>query len=119
MRKQTGIRLPDLAQRQLEALCKATGMNQSAVMVTAIDRMFQQENRQMKAQTVIENVAASIAEGIISGDDARRINAGDGFTVDHSPNGQSFVRTEGLQLSDAQLAQAIALAADPLFGYDE
>ena len=48
MRKQTGIRLPDITQRQLEALCKATGMNQSAVMVTAIDRMYREENRTME-----------------------------------------------------------------------
>lgn len=45
--KQTGIRLPELTQRQLSALCESTGMNQSAVMVTAIDRMYQQENRTM------------------------------------------------------------------------
>lgn len=50
--KQTGIRLPELTQRQLSALCESTGMTQSAVMITAIDRMYQQhqqENRQMSA----------------------------------------------------------------------
>jgi len=43
MSKQTAIRLPDHARRQLAELCERLGMNQSAVMLLALDRLYQQE----------------------------------------------------------------------------
>ena len=54
--KQTGIRFPELTQRQLSALCETTGMNQSAVVITAIDRMYHQEKQTMKAKNAQEAV---------------------------------------------------------------
>lgn len=52
--KQTGIRLPELTQRQLTTLCEWSGMNQSSVMVTAIDRMYREEIENMNASEKIE-----------------------------------------------------------------
>ena len=43
MSKQTAVRLPDHARRQLAELCERLGMNQSAVMLLALDRLYQQE----------------------------------------------------------------------------
>lgn len=43
MSKQTAIRLPEHARRQLAELCERLGMNQSAVMLLALDRLYQQE----------------------------------------------------------------------------
>lgn len=40
---QTNIRLSIFARRQLDALCNATGMNQSEVIQTALDRFHQSE----------------------------------------------------------------------------
>lgn len=47
MKHPTSIRLSDLAIRQLPSLNEATGLNQSAVINQAIDRMFQQEIKTM------------------------------------------------------------------------
>ena len=41
--KQTNIRLSVFARRQLDALCQATGMSQSEVIQTALDRFHQSE----------------------------------------------------------------------------
>lgn len=43
MSKQTAIRLPEHAQRQLAALCAKLGMSQSQIMLIALDRLYQQE----------------------------------------------------------------------------
>lgn len=43
--KQTNVRLSVMTRRQLDTLTELTGMNQSEVIQTAIDRMFQQENK--------------------------------------------------------------------------
>ena len=40
---QTNIRLSIFARRQLDALCDATGMSQSEVIQTALDRFHQSE----------------------------------------------------------------------------
>ena len=40
---QTNIRLSIMARRQLDALCEATGMSQSEVIQTALDRFHQSE----------------------------------------------------------------------------
>lgn len=42
-RKVTSFRLSELATRQLAELVSATGLNQSEVISTALDRMYQQE----------------------------------------------------------------------------
>ena len=43
--KQTNVRLSVMTRRQLDTLAESTGMNQSEVIQTAIDRMFQQERK--------------------------------------------------------------------------
>ena len=43
--KQTNVRLSVMTRRQLDTLSEVTGMNQSKVIQTAIDRMYQQENK--------------------------------------------------------------------------
>ena len=43
--KQTNVRLSVMTRRQLDTLAELTGMNQSEVIQTAIDRMYQQENK--------------------------------------------------------------------------
>ena len=71
----------------------------------------------MDKQEVIEFVATEVALGL-DPEEARRINAGDGFTIDHSPDGQWWTRTEGLQLSQEDLEKAIVLGNDPDFGWE-
>ncbi len=39
--KQTNIRLSVFTRRQLDTICRITGMNQSEVIQTAIDRFYQ------------------------------------------------------------------------------
>lgn len=43
--KQTNVRLSMMTRRQLDSLTELTGMSQSEVIQTAIDRMYQQENK--------------------------------------------------------------------------
>ena len=54
MKHPTSIRLPDLTTQQLAALIKSTGMTQSEVISTAIDRMYQEEN--MNAKQLIDRI---------------------------------------------------------------
>lgn len=63
--RQTGIRLPELTQRQLSALCESTGMNQSSIVIMAIDRMYRQEKQTMKTINVKIDVTE---DGMFSGD---------------------------------------------------
>jgi len=46
----TSVRLPDITIRQLAELIAATGMTQSEVITTGIDRMYQQEIKDVNAQ---------------------------------------------------------------------
>ena len=46
----TSVRLPDLTLRQLAKLITSTGMTQSEIFATAIDRMYQQETQTMSAR---------------------------------------------------------------------
>jgi hypothetical protein len=65
-------------------------------MTTQTDREF-----------LIDLVAVKIAIGDMDDDDARRINAGDGFTYDRGSDEQ-WTRHEGAHLTDADLEAAIA-----------
>lgn len=47
--KQTNVRLSVMTRRQLDTLAESTGMNQSEVIQTAIDRLYQQEKQTMNA----------------------------------------------------------------------
>jgi|CXWK01.1.fsa_nt_gi predicted DNA-binding protein len=63
--KQTNVRLSVMTRRQLDTLTESTGMSQSGVIQTAIDRMFQQKNLKMK-QIIVRQEATE--NGMFSGD---------------------------------------------------
>lgn len=50
----TSVRLPDMTMRQLTELIAATGMTQSELIATAIDRMYQQETQTMTTDTAYD-----------------------------------------------------------------
>ena len=51
--RSTHVRLPVQAQQQLERLIEATGLTQTGVIVTAIDRMYQQHQQERTMQYLI------------------------------------------------------------------
>jgi hypothetical protein len=64
----------------------------------------------MNTQHAIECIAAAIVEGMTA-DEARTINAADGFTVDHGADDSgSFIRTKGVTVSAADMEKAIQMA---------
>lgn len=71
----------------------------------------------MHTQKLIEQVAGSIKDGMTA-EEAAEINKTTGFTFDHDQDGNSWQRTEGATLTEAQLQQAIDLANDPTFGWE-
>lgn len=69
-----------------------------------------------RRQQQIEAIAAEIIDEGLTTEDAKLINAGDGWTVelcydDHEyVSGINYTRTEGIKLSPAELAEAIEIA---------
>ncbi len=69
-----------------------------------------------RTEQQIEQVAGIIYEAEMTPEEARRQNAGDGWTFDvryddgEYVNETNWTRVEGLQLSDANLQKAIAIA---------
>lgn len=51
----TSVRLPDMTMRQLTELIASTGMTQSELITTAIDRMYQQEKQNMNTIYTVTN----------------------------------------------------------------
>jgi hypothetical protein len=71
----------------------------------------------MNTQEVIEQIATAIYNGMTA-EEARKINSGDGFTIDHDGNdGGGFSRTENVTVSDANLEAAIKMAESGEFPY--
>lgn len=72
----------------------------------------------MNTQHVIESIAAAIYSGEMTAEEARTINANDGFTIDHDANDDgSFSRTEGVKLSEENFAKAAKMAESGEFPY--
>ena len=51
-KRPTSVRLPDMTIGQLTELITQTGMTQSEIITTAIDRMFQQEKQTMNTEQI-------------------------------------------------------------------
>jgi hypothetical protein len=58
-----------------------------------------------------EHVAVKLAQGDVTLEDARRINAGEGWTYDVG-DGRNWTRYEGAKLSEANLAEAERLSRE-------
>ena len=72
----------------------------------------------MSTQEVIEQVAAAIYSGELTIEEARTINDGDGFTIDHSADDSgNFSRTEGVKLSAENFDEAVKMAESEDFPY--
>lgn len=65
-KKQTSLRLTDLTSRQLEALTKAWGMNQTEVITVLVDRAAQNE-RLITMETQKASAIEAIEKGIQAG----------------------------------------------------
>lgn len=72
----------------------------------------------MNAQEIIEQIAAAIYSGDMTIEEARAINDGEGFTIDHSADDSgNFSRTEGVKLSAGNFDKAVNLAVMAKFLY--
>ena len=102
-------------QRQLTDLIAAGYGSQTAVIITAVDRMYQQERplvtRSHERQVLIESVAGQMYDGHLDANEMRRINAGEGWTYDVGDD-RNWVRHEGKRMTEAEMAEALRLAAD-------
>ena len=54
MKKQKSIRMSKLTDRQLSALIEETGMSQTELISTAIDRMFREEKMNMTGEQLFD-----------------------------------------------------------------
>ena len=109
------IRITAAMRRQLDFLTAAGFGNQTDVIRLAVDRMYQQESplkvRAPHRQHLIELVAGKMSEGHMDAADVRRINTGEGWTYDVGDD-QHWTRHEGARLTEAEMAEALRLAAE-------
>lgn len=62
MKTLTSIRLPELTASQIEALKAKTGLGQSEIITTAIDRMYREEINKMDKNQWIKIIKATLDE---------------------------------------------------------
>lgn len=109
------IRITAAMRKQLDFLAAAGFGNQTDIVRLAVDRMYQQESpRKVRApqrQVLIETVADRVHRGILDEADVRRINTGEGWTYDVGDD-QHWTRHEGARLTEAEMAEALGLAAE-------
>jgi hypothetical protein len=51
---QYNVRLPDVTTKQIQRLIELTGMTQTQLMIVALDRMFQAEEKPNREESPIE-----------------------------------------------------------------
>lgn len=62
-------------------------------------------------RVLVESVADKISRGILDEEDVRRINTGEGWTYDVGDD-QHWTRYEGARMSEAEMTEALRMAAE-------
>ena len=108
MKAQINFRASTLTATQLEQLMEWWGTSQTETITILVDRAYQAQHQR---RVLIESVADKISRDILDEEDMRRINTGEGWTYDVGDD-QHWTRHEGARLTEAEMAEALRLAAE-------
>ena len=106
----TSVRFPDLTIRQLNHLIAQTGMTQSELISTAIDRMYQQETQTMSQKyatdaATVDRIANSVIEnGRVEGEGDAWLESLRG-EVEFEATEQGFSDDEAAEIAEAAVSR--------------